>query len=556
MELNSDIEKLKNTCINTIHSLYEKYQNNEYILSRIYTHINTNLSTTIENELKTYEERIERHNMLINEQTNFIQVFLNKNQYYYLPNCSSFYEYNGKKFSIIKEDVILHKLLSEISRERILMDWKHRTKLNIMKLIKERTLFKCIPETKTIQMVLNLLYPLIFSSKDEVKYFLTIYGDNILKKNNNLIFLVNSHTKKMVSEMDKYANYFIGYNNISYNFMTKYHENHEYINCRIINSNLNYNHDLFKQQLKNYGLDIICVAVHYSNRFENSDNYINLKSDNNLKNFTYYLKNNTQESIIDNFCNKYIEKSPAENNCSIQWKNLHFLWKQFLSNSSFPNIIYSNNLKNILKSKYQYNDDSDCFINITTKFLPLVSEFIKFWENTMIYLSKNDNENNKIMIYDFEIDEICHLFKYWKDSSISGNINEQDVVKILKHFFPNVELIDDKFVVNIKSSLFDKDVDILISLNQLKQEYKNKQNKLLNNKLVDQFDNITNEVNQLISFEEAYTFYNTYMNNELKNNNNYNFKFIVSKNYFEKYINNNLSEYVIYDNFITNEWYI
>ena len=39
------------------------------------------------------------------------------------------------------------------------------------------------------------------------------------------------------------------------------------------------------------------------------------------------------------------------------------------------------------------------------------------------------------------------------------------------------------------------------------------------------------------------------MNNELKNNNNYNFKFIVSKNYFEKYINNNLSEYVIYDNF-------
>jgi hypothetical protein len=272
MELNSDIEKLKNTCINTIHSLYEKYKNNEYILSRIYTHINTNLSTTIENELKTYEERIERHNMLINEQTNFIQVFLNKNQYYYLPNCSSFYEYNGKKFTIIKEDVILHKLLSEISKERVLMDWKHKTKLNIMKLIKERSLFKCIPETKTIQMVLNLLYPLIFSTKDEVKYFLTIYGDNILKKNNNLIFLVNAHIKKMITEMDNYSNYFIGYNNISYNFMTKYHENHEYINCRLINSNSNYNHDLFKQQLNNFGLDIICVAVHYSTRFENSDN--------------------------------------------------------------------------------------------------------------------------------------------------------------------------------------------------------------------------------------------------------------------------------------------
>jgi Ca2+-binding EF-hand superfamily protein len=216
-----------------------------------------------------------------------------------------------------------------------------------------------------------------------------------------------------------------------------------------------------------------------------------------------------------------------------------------------------------LKSKYKYNEESDCFINITTKFLPLVSEFIKFWENTMIFVLNNNNsddnennKNNKKMICDFEIDEICHLFKHWKDSSISGNINEQDVIKILKHFFPNVELIDDKFVINFKSNLFDKDSDIFISLNQLKEEYKNKQKNLLNNNLVHQFDSVTNNTNQLISFEEAYTFYNIYMNSELKNNNTYNFKFIVSKNYFEKYIINNLSEYIIYDNFITNEWYL
>ena len=33
--------------------------------------------------------------------------------------------------SIVKEDDIIHKLLSSISKDRVLMQWKHKTKLNI-----------------------------------------------------------------------------------------------------------------------------------------------------------------------------------------------------------------------------------------------------------------------------------------------------------------------------------------------------------------------------------------------------------------------------------------
>ena len=526
-----DIDNLKKTCSETIDTICEKYKNNEYILGRINTHINTILSTTIENELKTYEERIERHNTLTLEQTNFIQVFLSKNNYYYLHSNTTFYEYDGVHYKITKEDDILHSLLSAISKERVLLDWKHKTKINIMKQIKERNLLKSIPESDTIQNVLNILCPLIFSTKDEAKYFLTIYGCNILKKPsvNNLVFLVHPHTKKMLTDIDKFANYFIGVSNLSSNFMTKYHENHDYNVCRLLNSNINYNSSILLEHLKIFGLDLLCVAAHYSNRYESSDNYIDNKSYHNLRTYTYYLRDNKQDYIVNNFCNKYIEKCAPENGCLIQWKNLHYVWKQFLSSMNFPNIIYSNNLKNILKMKYEYNEETDVFLNVTTKFLPFVSDFIKFWETTITH----ENINNDNLTFEYELDEICGLFKFWKGSS--GNMNEQEVIKILKHFFPTIEIIEDKYIIAVKCSLFDKTTDIKGSLEMLKK------------------DNQEFLPKSIISFEDLYTYYNNYYKTiEVDSNVP---RFIVSKRYFENYISKHLEKYVVYNNFITCEWF-
>lgn len=527
----NDYNILKTNCHKTIDEICEKYKNNEYILGRINTHINTVLSTTIESELKSYEERIERHNNLTIEQNNFIQIFLNKNNYYYLPSCGLFYEYDGTHYMIAKEDDIIHNLLCAISKERVLLNWKHKTKINIMKQIKERNLFKSIPELDTIQNILNLLCPLIFSTKDEAKYFLTIYGANILKKTNNLVFLVHPHTKKILTEIDKYANYFIGISNLSGNFMTKYHETHDYNICRLLNSVSSCNIGFFLEQLKIFGLDLFCVAAHYSNRYELSDNYIDNKSYNNLRTYTYYLRDNKQDYIVNNFCNKYIEKCDPENGCFIQWKNLHYVWKQFLSSMGLPNIIYSNNLKNILKTKYEYNEETDAFLNVTTKFLPLVGEFIKFWETTMTTENTNTNKYNPSLEY--ELDEICGLFKFWKGSS--GNMNEQEVIKIMKHFFPTIEIIEDKYIIGVKSILFDKTMDIRGSLEILKK------------------DNAEFLPKSIISFEDLYTYYNNYYKS-IENNANVP-RFIVSKRYFENYISEELQKYVVYNNFITCEWF-
>ena len=524
---------LQTKCINSILDLFKTYENNDYMIQRIHNHIVNYLPNTLSSECKNYERRIDRNNYLTNEQHIFIQVFLSKNKYFYLPNNNLFYEYNGINYSIVKEDDIIHKLLSSISKERILLQWKHKTKINIIKQIKERTLFSSIPESETIQNVLNVLYPSIFFSKNSAKYFLTVIGDNILKKNTNLIFLVNNKMKKFLFELDNIAFATIGNTSSTHNFMTKYHENHFYENCRLIKINENYSNNVWRDFFKKIGLDLICVATHYSTRYENSDKFIETKSDEELKTYAYYIKNTSQKNIVDDFCNKYIVKNnlPAS---KMEWKNVHFVWKQFLSNNSLPNMIYSSSLKSLLKEYFNYDEQIDSFIGITSMYLPIQTDFIKFWETT---ITVNNLETEHIFIQDteFEIDELCYMFKIWAKQTnepimTNGTISEENVIKIIKHFYPLIGIIEEKYILNISSSIWDKEADINKSFEHIKKNIK------------ENYSNVP-----LISFDDAYNCYYKYCNTN-------SYRFIVSKRYFEKYLYLKLSDYIVYDKFIETKW--
>jgi hypothetical protein len=536
---------IKQKCFDSVEELFKKYENNDYMLQRIHNHVVNYLPSVLDNELKNHEKRINRNMYLTNEQQIFIQIFLSKNQYYYLPSNNCFYEYNGKNYYIVKDDDIIHKLLSSISKDRILLQWKHKTKFNILKQIKERSLFTSIPETDTIQNVLNILYPYIFTTKNQAKYFLTILGDNILKKNSNLIFLANSKIKIMLSEIDTIAYFSIGFTNITNNFIVKYHENHSYDNCRLIKVNENSSIELWKETLIKNGLDLICVATHYSNRYENSDNFLNTNADEELKNYSFYLKNIPQQEIISNFCSKCFQITNNNNNTSndkIEWKNVHFIWKQFISSLSLPNMIYSNTLKNMLKETFSYDDSADAFINITSKYLPIESDFIKFWEKTIIIndhqnmlTSLNNFEVNLNLEEELEVDELCMLFKNWVKQNTeetllsSGNISEENVVKILKHFFQNVEIVEEKYVLNISCNLWNKSKDIIKSFEFIKNELQK------------------NDFVALISFDDAYNYYVKFCNSN-------SYKFIISKRYFEKYLYSTINEHIVYEKFIETEW--
>ena len=82
------------------------------------------------------------------------------------------------------------------------MSWKQRTKINIMKRIKENSLLGSIPESDTIQFVLDILCPLLFANRTEAKYFLTILGDNILRKNTNLIHFIYPKSKQFLQTIN------------------------------------------------------------------------------------------------------------------------------------------------------------------------------------------------------------------------------------------------------------------------------------------------------------------------------------------------------------------
>lgn len=509
----------RDECVSTIDKLLEKYKDNEYILQRLRNHIALYLPNTLDNECKNHEKRKNLNSYLSEEQQIFIQVFLSKNNYYYLSNNGFFYEYNGKDYFIVKEDEIIHKLLSTISKDRILLQWKHKTKANIIKQIKERNLFNSIPETDTIQNVLNALYPSFFTSKNAAKYFLTIIGDYIFKKKTDLTFIISTKMRQFLDELEAVSTSSIGIGNISSKFVTKYHESHSFETLRLIKINDNYSNEYWREMLKKIGLNLFCVATHYSNRHLNSDNFLNSKSDEELINYAYIFKNTTQSELVDKFISEFVENTSDE--FRVEFKNIHFIWKQFLSKNNLPNVIFSNVLRNILKNKFNYNEETDSFIGITSKHLPLYKDFIQFWKNTINISFEQDFED------EFEIDEISSLFKQW--SKNKNNLSEENILKLLKHFFPEFEITEDKYLLNIKSLIWNKSSDIDKSIPYIKEQ--------LN----------TNYTLSLISFDDMYSYYYAYCGNN-------SIKLIVSKRYFEKYLYYKFTDYIVYEKFMKIDW--
>ena len=73
-------------CTSVVERLFEKYKDNDYMIQRIYNHVYLHLPNTLENESKNNERRKNLNSYLSEEQQIFMQVFLSKNNYSYLPS--------------------------------------------------------------------------------------------------------------------------------------------------------------------------------------------------------------------------------------------------------------------------------------------------------------------------------------------------------------------------------------------------------------------------------------------------------------------------------------
>ena len=501
---------------NELEQLFNKYENNQLIQEKIQDYIYNKLPNIIETFIVYKEERNTRKEFLNDRSSKFINSFLTNNEitFFYIPVSELFICYTYNHYKIISEDAIWNLVLKELNQDKSLTPWKYKIKNNIIKQIKEKYLLTHIPDSSTIQTILSIIMSSLYISKEKAKYILTILGDNMLKKN-NVVYFTNINTKKWFDYISDLTYSFFKYSrNPVHNIKFKYYY-HDYNNSRLIdlNNEFNYNNNgVYNTLLKEHILDIICVACHYSKRFKNADNFLlDYCSNDDLKNYAFYLKNHSKENIICEFKQNYLESS-NEKHLFLNHKNMVFLWKDFLKHKNLPLLLFSNELKQELNNETNtsfYNETNDLYENITSNKLSFIENFNKFWEN---YIVKDDKE------IDFEINELVLIY----NNTHNNKLDENTILSIIEHFY-DIEITEKKYIHGIRCILWDK-----------KQQIENA------------LDNYNSKSS--ISLLELYKFYCTYSQSQ-------NYKYIVNKQYFEKYIYCIIPEkYIINDTIISDYW--
>ena len=160
--------------------LLDTYSDSPNILLKIKEYIEIQLPKFIH----AFLEKEKRQELLTHEMELYIDGFFRdpQTQFYYIPISNLFIQYANNHYKIISEDDIWHTILSDISAKKTLLDWKYKVKTQIVKSIRKRNVFLSIPESTTIQNILNFLKSVFFNTKEQAKYFLTCMGDENIKK--------------------------------------------------------------------------------------------------------------------------------------------------------------------------------------------------------------------------------------------------------------------------------------------------------------------------------------------------------------------------------------
>ena len=492
-------------------SLMNKYKDNEYVTTRLNNYIENLLPVFLEKAEQLNMEREKRKLELSNESEEYIDKFLQK-KYYFCQYNEVFLLYNKKDFTIISEDDIQYQILHGISCcDKVLTPWKHKIVRTIIKKIKDRSPLSAIPDSETIQNIINLFYPKIFTRKNQVKYFLTIIGDNILNKNENLTYITSPLLKNIIKELTDLTNMYFGKCNLLHNIKFKYYE-HDFKNTRLFL--LNVHKDIDGAFIKKNIISLLCVAVHYSKRFENADSFLSQCTDKVLVNNAKYLTNRSVDKIIDLFIKKSIqtcEKSTINN------KNMLFIWKQFLSDTHLPGIIFHEDFIEKIKMKLKYDVEQKMFLNITSVRIPVVASFLDFWKKNI----EEDAEEPEI-----EIGEIACFFKKWSENNFNG-VEECYLLDLIKHFYNEVNIKDDKYLIHIKYKNWDRR-QIIYDCTDLYKHTMNTNNKYCS------------------SLTDAYTYYLSYEKDKLA----------ISKHYFETIFKELYKDYIDDDDIIKQSFFI
>ena len=273
-------------------------------------------------------------------------------------------------------------------------------------------------------------------------------------------------------------------------------------------------------ELKSAVIDLFCVAAHYSHRFGRADDFLRLHCKTpEVATHALYLRDRTDPQIIKEFVDYATEPASADHEISMT--NMMYLWKMYLSEFRLPTMFFAATLRAKL-TEYAGSAASDVFPHRTSRYLPVVSQFRQFWSEHCVV---NDTE------IELEIDELSTLFKdYAHDGSASASASDATLLGILRHFYPDVVIEDDKYILNVGCRLWNKNAEI--------------------DEILVQFRDQCLAMN--LSFPQpvynAYEYYCGKCYSAAKRR-------IISKRYFEKYFSEEYAEYLDENGMITMKWW-
>ena len=178
--------------VGKVSELYTKYNKNDAIISKLNFYVMKQLPALLDK----YNEQEKKNQLLEKKSDKYINDFLlNPNsQYFYISATDIFVKYDNKSYTYITEDdfwyIILNDITNHNDEKTNLNNYKQKTKNIIVEEVKKKSILKTIPESYTVQLVINFFTPTIFNSKEDVKHFMAIIGDNILGKKHDINYLM------------------------------------------------------------------------------------------------------------------------------------------------------------------------------------------------------------------------------------------------------------------------------------------------------------------------------------------------------------------------------
>jgi predicted N-acyltransferase len=290
--------------------------------------------------------------------------------------------------------------------------------------------------------------------------------------------------------------------------------------CRIVTfSPVVEKKEIWYNFVKTNFLNIISVSVYYSNRYNNSDNFLNFIQTVNTVNKINFLKEKNNSDIVNNFIDDI--KIIKINNSEISLKEMHYLWKIFLNKNDLPYIIFISTAMKELKQKFEFKNNR--FLNVKSPYLENIKILNSFWKDFMV------NEQGE----ELEVSELCDLYNNWiqlsnEDSLENFLIDEDFFINYISNFC-DID-VKGKIIENFRCILWEKKNETKSIIEDLKLKYKYNENLYEN------------------SIDSLYADYCNTCKNE------YNYK-IVSKNWFSKYINQVIPEKYINKNRILNDFW-